>query len=156
MQSPLHSIQEWWKLLKPGGHLIVIVPDEDLYEQEISPSISNPDHKATFTISKRTSWSTRSFNMLNLAKSLPDGELISLQLQDNGYDRALQSHNSDSLKINTSIKAIMGFCSLLRSISSGKVLGDFLSYVLRYNITADQTLNDRTLAQIQCVVKKTV
>jgi SAM-dependent methyltransferase len=156
MQNPLHSMQEWWKLLKPGGHLIVIVPDEDLYEQGIFPSISNPDHKATFTVSKRTSWSTRSFNMLSLAKSLPNSELISLQLQDDGYDRVLQSHNSHGVKLNAAIKIIMGFCSLLRSLPSGKVLGDFLSYVLRYNITVDQTLNDRTLAQIQCVVKKSV
>lgn len=94
--------------------------------------------------------------MLILAKSLPNSELIALQLQDDGYDRVLQSHNSHGVKLDAAIKIIMEFCSFLRSLPSGKVLGDFLSYVLRYNITVDKTLNDKTLAQIQFVVKKSV
>ena len=156
MHDPEHSMQEWWKLVKPGGYLIVIVPDEDLYEQGIFPSISNPDHKATFTISKRMSWSTRSYNVLDLANSLPKGQIISLELQDNDYDRTLQSHNSDKVKINTIIKLILGSCSFFKKFNFGKVLNKFLSYVLRYNITVDQTLNKTTLAQIQCIVKKSL
>lgn len=156
MHDPEHSMQEWWKLVKPGGYLIVIVPDEDLYEQGIFPSTSNPDHKATFTISKRRSWSTRSYNVLDLANSLPKGQIISLELQDNDYDRTLQSHNSDKVKINTIIKFIMGSCSFFKKFNFGNVLNKFLSYVLRYNITVDQTLNKTTLAQIQCIVKKSI
>jgi len=156
MHDPMHSMREWWKLVKPGGYLIVIVPDEDLYEQGIFPSISNPDHKATFTISKRKSWSTHSYNMLDLANSLSSGQIISLQLQDNDYDMTLQSHNRDKVKINTTIKLMMGCCSLLKKFPCGKVLNKFFSYVLRYNITVDQTLNEMTLAQIQCIIRKTI
>ena len=34
------ALNEWWKLVKPGGYLILIVPDEDLYEQENSQADS--------------------------------------------------------------------------------------------------------------------
>src|SRR4051794_15690432 len=33
MHEPAAALAEWWKLVKPGGVLVVIVPDEDLYEQ---------------------------------------------------------------------------------------------------------------------------
>lgn len=59
MRDPNVALASWWKLVRPGGHLIMIVPDEDLYEQGYWPSLFNPDHKSTFTVSKETSWSPR-------------------------------------------------------------------------------------------------
>lgn len=100
MHDPRATILDWWKLVKPGGHLFVVVPDEDLYEQGVFPSRFNDDHKATFTISKARSWSPKSINVLDLANSLPGGRLVSLQLQDVGYDRSLMSfgrHESNLL-----------------------------------------------------------
>jgi SAM-dependent methyltransferase len=91
MHDPFAAIGEWWQLVKPGGYLFVLVPDEDLYEQGVFPSRFNPDHKATFTISKASSWSPRSVNVLDLVNSLQGGELVSLQLQDRGYDRSIIS-----------------------------------------------------------------
>src|SRR4051812_17208610 len=35
MHDPRKTLQDWWELVKPGGHLILIVPDEDLYEQGV-------------------------------------------------------------------------------------------------------------------------
>ncbi len=91
MHDPLTTARRWCRLLRPGGHLVVIVPDEDLYEQGIWPSIHNSDHKHTFTISKASSWSPMSINILDLARALPDMELIDVRLQDHGYDRRLLS-----------------------------------------------------------------
>ena len=45
MHNPWLALGKWWKLVKPGGHLIVFVPDEDLYEQGYWPSLFNEDHK---------------------------------------------------------------------------------------------------------------
>tara|TARA_B100000929_G_scaffold194153_1_gene153930 strand:- start:869 stop:1180 length:312 start_codon:yes stop_codon:yes gene_type:complete len=32
MHDPEKALLEWWKLIKPGGYLVLVVPDEDLYE----------------------------------------------------------------------------------------------------------------------------
>lgn len=82
------AIQEWWKLLKPGGVMVVIVPDEDLYEQGYWPSLFNPDHKFTFTISKDASWSPVSRNLATMMQQLPGADPISLRCQDHGYEHA--------------------------------------------------------------------
>ncbi len=49
--DPRAALEDWLSLVRPGG-LIVLVPDEDLYEQGHVPSLFNDDHKHTFTISE--------------------------------------------------------------------------------------------------------
>ena len=150
MHEPRKAILEWWKLVKVGGHIVFIVPDEDLYEQGVFPSRFNPDHKATFTISKQKSWSPLSINVLDLASSLPNGSLINLVLQDQGYDRRLLKHGElvsrpltqFFLKIYSAIKR--------RAKIVISVLEDFQK---RYTVV-DQTLRPDAVAQIQCIVKK--
>ena len=68
MVDVYESLRNWIRVLKPGGHLIVTVPEEDLYEQGRWPSRFNPDHKWTFTIAKVSSWSPRSINVIDLVK----------------------------------------------------------------------------------------
>ena len=125
MRDPREAIVQWWSLVKPGGVLFVIVPDEDLYEQGFWPSRFNRDHKWTFTIAKRASWSPVSVNLLELARSLPGGEVLDIRLFDTAYDRGLQVN--------------------------GQRAGT-LSYRFR---PLDQTDFPDTLAQIQCIVRKT-
>jgi SAM-dependent methyltransferase len=64
--DPAVGLRNWFRILKPGGHLVVIVPDEDLYEQGVFPSTYNSDHKWTFTVSKSRSWSEKSRNLIEL------------------------------------------------------------------------------------------
>lgn len=87
MNHPPDAIQRWWRLVADGGRMIVIVPDEDLYEQGVYPSRFNDDHKATFTLAKRQSWSPRSYNILDLVNSLACARILRCELQDKGYDR---------------------------------------------------------------------
>lgn len=68
--DPFEGLKNWFRVLKPGGHLVVTVPDEDMYEQGIFPSTFNRDHKWTFTVFKEQSWSDRSVSVLGLLKSL--------------------------------------------------------------------------------------
>lgn len=89
MRNPLRAIKEWYSLVKEGGYLIITVPDEDLYEQGVFPSKWNRDHKWTFTMNKNNSWSVYSINMVDIAKML-GGEIIRLEIQDNGYDHSLK------------------------------------------------------------------
>jgi SAM-dependent methyltransferase len=86
MEQPQAALRRWWDLLAEGGFLILVVPDEDLYEQGHWPSCFNGDHKATFTPSKSSSWSPVSLNVVDLIKNLPGHKLFSLRVVDEGYD----------------------------------------------------------------------
>lgn len=90
MQDPRNALEAWWAILKPGGYFIIVVPDEDLYEQGEWPSKYNPAHKATFTLNdKSNSWSPVSFNLNKLVEALPNVEVISTCVHNKGYDYQL-------------------------------------------------------------------
>ena len=84
--NPRAGLKAWFNLLKNGGHLVVTVPDEDLYEQGVFPSTYNSDHKWTFTPHKKYSWSDQSINVTDLVISLGEAaELIKIELITDGY-----------------------------------------------------------------------
>jgi SAM-dependent methyltransferase len=152
MHDPRMTILDWWKLVKPGGHLFVVVPDEDLYEQGVFPSRFNDDHKATFTISKARSWSPKSINVLDLANSLPGGQLVSLQLQDAGYDRSLTSFGR--VAPNRLSRIVAKKQGLLARIFGPTSLPGIRRFLSTY-YPAEQTSGVyHAQAQIQLIVKK--
>ena len=84
--DPVEGLRNWFRVLKEGGHLIITVPDEDLYEQGVFPSTFNKDHKWTFTIFKMKSWSDRSLNLLDLARELDRrAEVIKIEQLNASY-----------------------------------------------------------------------
>jgi len=76
--EPFATLLRWWQILKPGGHLVVVVPDEDMYERGVWPPHFNTDHKHTFALAKATSWSPVSRNLDDLLRSL-GGEVIKIE-----------------------------------------------------------------------------
>jgi hypothetical protein len=70
--EPREAIRQWLRVLRPGGHLVVTVPDEDMYEQGVWPSTFNGDHKHTFTMFKQRSWSPVSVNVLEMLQGFDD------------------------------------------------------------------------------------
>ena len=90
LQDPANGLANWFRVVKRGGHLVITVPDEDLYEQGRFPSTYNSDHKWTFTIQKAKSWSSKSINMLELISNLGvDAEIIKLQKLDESFRYSL-------------------------------------------------------------------
>ena len=88
--DPRVGLTNWLRILKPGGHLIITIPDEDLYEQGRFPSTFNRDHKWTFTISKARSWCEKSINVVDLVKELgAEADVRKIELLDTGYRYAL-------------------------------------------------------------------
>jgi SAM-dependent methyltransferase len=84
--DPAVALRNWVRICKPGGHLLIMVPDEDLYEQGVWPSTFNVDHKWTFCIGKQTSWSPRSVNVIDLLKEVCDQvDILKIELLDNGF-----------------------------------------------------------------------
>jgi len=72
MRDVVEALNNWIRIIKPGGFLVITVPDEDLYEQGQWPSLRNPDHKWTFTVCKTQSWSPRSINVIDIARQFAD------------------------------------------------------------------------------------
>jgi SAM-dependent methyltransferase len=51
MPNPGVALANWWRVLKPGGFLILYIPDRDLYEKKVTlPSRWNKDHKTFFLL----------------------------------------------------------------------------------------------------------
>jgi SAM-dependent methyltransferase len=124
MDHPVDAIQRWWRLVADGGRMIVIVPDEDLYEQGVYPSRFNDDHKATFTLSKRRSWSPRSYNMLDLVNQLPEAKILRCELQDEGYDRRGMTFGIHRVgKVDSPIKLFFKR-ALFRAVALDQTRGD--------------------------------
>jgi SAM-dependent methyltransferase len=88
LQAPWIAVRRWWEVLRPGGKLLIVVPDEDLYEQGLWPSRFNGDHKWTFTIHKSRSWSPASINLTELIAALPEHRALWLRTCDDRYDHA--------------------------------------------------------------------
>jgi len=151
MHDPRKTAHDWWKLVKPGGHLYVTVPDEDLYEQGVFPSRFNPDHKATFTVSKTHSWSPLSVNVLDLARSLPGGEVVRVALQDLGYDRRLATFGPRR-RPGALMRLVIRVADKLARMRGRRSMA-LQGWLLRYR-AIDQTREPDVLCQIQCIVKK--
>ncbi|MDH4235670.1 MAG: class I SAM-dependent methyltransferase [Nitrospira sp.] len=86
LDDPRQGLENWFRVLKPGGHLVLLVPDEDLYEQGVFPSTHNRDHKWTFTLHKQKSWSGKSVNLLPLLIGLGgQSEIVKVELLTSTY-----------------------------------------------------------------------
>jgi SAM-dependent methyltransferase len=80
------ALGNWTRILKPGGYMIVTIPDEDMYEHGQWPSRYNTDHKWSFTICKRKSAMPKSINVVDLAIEFADRlEVERLQLVSDFY-----------------------------------------------------------------------
>jgi len=93
LDNPAQALRQWFSLVTPSGHLIVVVPDEDLYEQGVFPSRFNPDHKWTFTLFKPecSSWSPRSINLVSLiTENLFDFRILLMRIADTRYDYSVR------------------------------------------------------------------
>jgi SAM-dependent methyltransferase len=76
MRTPGDALAEWWRILKVGGHLIVLVPDFGLYEQRQWPSHYNGDHKSVWSLVK----------LVNAVSKLPNAEVIEARRNSDHYD----------------------------------------------------------------------
>ncbi len=83
MVDPKESLKHWLRVLKPGGYAVIMIPDEDLYEQGKFPSTNNSDHKWTFTLHKQKSWSSKSVNVFDLLADYSNiAQIIKVDLLD--------------------------------------------------------------------------
>ncbi len=70
------ALNNWWRLVKPGGYLIILIPHRNLYEQKHElPSRFNVGHEHFFLIDRDEVPSTIGIVGL-IGKTLLDGDMI--------------------------------------------------------------------------------
>lgn len=69
------TMKNWIRVVKPGGYLVIIVPEFEMYEKSIWPSKYNNDHKHYFTM-----------EVVNqLISTLDNVKVISVELLNTGH-----------------------------------------------------------------------
>jgi SAM-dependent methyltransferase len=54
MLDPADALARWFRCVRKGGHLVISVPDFDLFEKRLWPSKWNPDHEAGFSLWRKS------------------------------------------------------------------------------------------------------
>ena len=153
MHDPAAALREWWSLVKPGGYLVLVVPDEDLYEQGIWPSIFNRDHKATFRLDKPVSWSPVSHDIRKLVAALPGCEIITAEIQDRHYDYSLRMKHGAVRRKRPWWLRIGRSLGRRVPVAGPRLRTWFENRAVSSGVPLDQTARD-ALAQIQVVARK--
>ena len=155
------ALEQWWQLVKPGGVMIIVVSDEDLYEQGVWPSLFNREHAATFRFDKFESWSPASFDLGELCSALSGAEVVSIECQDQGYNYSLKSHGLGRMgkffmRLNRSIiKRLNRNQKMLKKLGlNPQAQKDRVNLIsVKLGALIDQTLEE-AVAQIQVVLRK--
>lgn len=87
LQDPVAALRSWWSAVKDGGHLIIVVPHRDFYEQKTDlPSRWNKEHK-TFWLPDRSE-PPCTFSLLHTLQDAipaPQRMLRLLSVETDGY-----------------------------------------------------------------------
>jgi SAM-dependent methyltransferase len=84
---PVVAIQNWWKILKVGGHLIIVVPHKELYERKdcLVPPLHEDRHKMFFLPDRADPPHTLSLlDTVNLALGADPREFVYMMTCDEG------------------------------------------------------------------------
>lgn len=85
-----NALQNWCRVIKPGGYLYFTVPDYTLYEKNTFPSVFNPDHKHTFSIlvTRDETNRTNHYHKKDIESILNTNgfDILEFGLQDFGFD----------------------------------------------------------------------
>ena len=108
MVAPLTALKRWWALVKPGGYLVILVPDEAMYEQGVWPSTFNTDHKWSYTLLGGGTL-PKSLAMADLVKQLgPDADCIKLERLISGFkDGAPRQDQTAVWLVEAAIEAVI-------------------------------------------------
>ncbi|WP_080425968.1 class I SAM-dependent methyltransferase [Burkholderia ubonensis] len=153
MNDPISALTGWWSLVKPGGYMITVVPDELLYEQGIWPSFFNDDHKSTFRLGGDIGLTSVSHDIKVIHENLPHAEVVSAKIQDDGYNREIIFTNEiPPRRLRHPIKLLSSIAKrVARDGSPAKVA--FNKWLTSMGYPVDQT-NEGALAQIEVITRK--
>lgn len=96
LPDPVEAVRNWWRVLEPGGNLIVAVPHRDLYEKRREhPSPWNPRDREgggghlTFWLPDRADPPDTLSLLDNMRAAIPAADVLDFRVVDEGYDYLL-------------------------------------------------------------------
>ena len=96
------ALRNWYRVVIPGGYLILFVPDRDLYEKRLTlPSRWNPDHRRFFLLDRDEPPDTIGLLPL-IERVLPDAKVLEARRCADGHtinDPARHSDGEYSLEV---------------------------------------------------------
>ena len=95
MVDPVVALENWWRVLKPGGYLLLFVPHRDLYEKKTElPSRWNRGHRHFFL--PETDEPPATLGLTNLIRrTLADAEILYVKECSEGHTIADPLMHSD-------------------------------------------------------------
>lgn len=86
LESPARALRNWWRVVKPGGHLILYVPERDIFERKRTlPSDISLDHKHYFLMDRDDPPDTIGLIPL-IEKDLAGAEIVYRKICNAGFD----------------------------------------------------------------------
>lgn len=107
MENPFIALSTWIRITKPGGYLIVTVPEEYLYEHGMWPSRFNGDHKWSFSIGKTKHNMTPHINVMEMLQGYHNIDVHKIELIDDFFDSTIPSDQTRSVTTECSIEFII-------------------------------------------------
>lgn len=113
------TLMHWSRILKTGGHMVIVVPDFLMYEHGEWPSQFNSDHKNTFSLFdiREPASEHRHYTlarMLYLAK-INHLELVDARIEHAGYDWHLLHYRLDQTQGNAMANIVYVFRKIAAS-----------------------------------------
>lgn len=91
------ALENWIRVCKSGGFLVITVPEEHMYEKDTWPSQFNSDHKWSFTL-KNNSNMPKAINVLEMLRLFNDKVTVEkLELIDQFYYK--NQHQIDQTRL---------------------------------------------------------
>jgi SAM-dependent methyltransferase len=104
LDDPITALRNWYRITKPGGNLIVLVPHRDLYEEKKElPARFAPEHKRFYLPEQSESPCTYSFKG-TILEAIPDANIIVFRVLDEGYKSNYPGHPEGEYSIEAIIK----------------------------------------------------
>lgn len=83
MVDPYIALQNWINIA--NKYIVVVIPDEEMYEKNHWPSIYNADHKWSFTL-ESTSTLPKSINVYTMLRAMKGINVIKVERITQGWD----------------------------------------------------------------------
>jgi len=108
LHNPHDALRRFLAITKPGGHVVMSIPDFVIYENSIFPSRFNPDHKTTWGFYRPNH--DRGVGVADLVQGFVGvAQPILIQYCDTNYDYALDKSVDQTFDESRGVEAWIEF-----------------------------------------------